>query len=59
VKVLKGARREMFFLEHAGELRIIVLVEEKRVIQRPKHTHNYNTNTHKNSTNTPPFTDWT
>ena len=30
---------DFFFLEHAGELRIIVLIEEKRVIHRPKPTH--------------------
>ena len=30
--------RIFFFLEHAGELRIIVLIEEKGVIHRPKHT---------------------
>jgi hypothetical protein len=36
-----------FFLEYAGELRIIVLIEEKGVIQRPKHTH-----THTNTTPT-------
>ena len=33
-----------FFLEHAGELRIIVLIEEKRVIHRPEPhtpTHHY------------------
>ena len=44
---------EYFFFEYAGELRIIVLIEEKGVIQRPKHTH-----THKHNTNTPPLTDW-
>ena len=33
------SRYTIFFLEHAGELRIIVLIEEKRVIHRPKHTH--------------------
>jgi len=31
---------DFFFLEHAGELRIIVLIEEEKgVIHRPKHTH--------------------
>jgi len=30
---------DFFFLEHAGELRIIVLIEEEKgVIHRPKHT---------------------
>jgi hypothetical protein len=29
----------LFFLEHAGELRIIVLIEEERVIHRPNTPH--------------------
>ena len=33
-----------FFLEYAGELRIIVLVEEKGFLHRPKHTHTHHHN---------------
>jgi hypothetical protein len=32
----------IFFLEHTGELRIISLKGEERVIHRPKHTHTHN-----------------
>jgi hypothetical protein len=35
----KKVRGNVFFLEHAGELRIIVLIEEERVIHRPKNPH--------------------
>ena len=30
-----------FFLKYAGELRIIILIVEKGVIHRPKHTHTH------------------
>ena len=36
---------DVFFLEHVGELRIIVLIEEKRVIHRPKSTYTPTTST--------------